>query len=152
MQSIQMEWIKDYTEKLIKIAMTFDGGSAMQKSVIQRVEYIMDMVQAFQLKDQHPQRPNNQPPTTDGGCVVSDQIELLRADVATLATATVAVEDALSDALALLSEALSENGTDDDAEGRLARLYLKCEALKNWRSRELFTDANRLAANGEQSS
>ena len=49
MTPIPQEWIRDYVDKLIEVARTFDNGP-MRQAAADRANYIMDMVRQFQLE------------------------------------------------------------------------------------------------------
>lgn len=48
---IPQEWIKNYVDKLIRVAKELPENSVMQSSLILRADAVMDMVAAFRESD-----------------------------------------------------------------------------------------------------
>jgi len=50
LRPIPQEWIRDYTDSLVKAAESF-GNTPMGQRALERAEHIMDMVEAFRKKE-----------------------------------------------------------------------------------------------------
>lgn len=47
MKSIPDQWIKEYVDKLIDLAKTYDHDNIMYQAILLRVHSVLDMVEAF---------------------------------------------------------------------------------------------------------
>ena len=47
---IPQSWIKDYVDKLIKVAKELPENSAMQKACVDRAQHALDLVEAYRKR------------------------------------------------------------------------------------------------------
>jgi len=46
-RALPLDWVKWYTDTMIRVAASFDEGSKMRDATLLRVDHVMDMVKAW---------------------------------------------------------------------------------------------------------